>query len=286
MQNLQSQLSVVANGTSSSEPFVLPPPSDAINAFVTVYGAKIHYLEVGCGPTVLLLHGLGIDSSAWAMNIGPLSRKYRVIVPDQIGSGCSDKPFLNYRVSTLVDFLEGFYKELNIERASLVGSSLSSWVAAAFALANPEKVERLILLNPFAVLEDTEPCSLDVLNPSTREGIRQFLLRAFYNKELFGSDATVDLFFTRKIMAGDGYTVQQFLESFARREDVLDNQLHALKQPTLIIAGREDGIAPLPIAQWYNKEIPNSQLLVIEQSGHGVQFEKPDEFNAAVMNFF
>ena len=58
----------------------------------TVFGAKLRYQEAGAGPVVILLHGLGGDSSNWASTIGPLSQKYRVIVPDQIGFGKSDRP--------------------------------------------------------------------------------------------------------------------------------------------------------------------------------------------------
>ena len=79
--------------------------SGVADKWATVFGAKIHYLEAGSGPVVILLHGLGGSVSNWAPTIAPLAQKYRVIAPDQIGFGKSDKPMLNYRVGTLVDFL-------------------------------------------------------------------------------------------------------------------------------------------------------------------------------------
>src|SRR5437879_5560558 len=81
-------------------------PQDA--KFATVFGEKIHYTEAGAGPTVILLHGLGGDISNWAPTIGPLAVKFHVIAIDQIGFGLSDKPLINYRVGTLVDFLDQF----------------------------------------------------------------------------------------------------------------------------------------------------------------------------------
>ena len=128
--------------TPDSSPLQTPP--GVADKTVNVFGMKIHYLEAGSGPVVILLHGLGGDGSNWAANIVPFSKKYRVIVPDQIGFGRSDKPMINYRVGTLVDFLDGLMKELNVSRASLVGNSLGGWTAAAFALAHPDKVDRLI----------------------------------------------------------------------------------------------------------------------------------------------
>jgi pimeloyl-ACP methyl ester carboxylesterase len=255
--------------------------------FATVYGAKIHYLEAGAGPVVILLHGLGGDTSNWAPTIGPLAEKYRVIVPDQIGFGKSDKPFLNYRVATLVDFLDGFYKELKIERASLVGNSLGGFTAAAFALAHPEKVERLVLVDAagFAVPKDADMRVLGALNPSTREDVRRILPLVFYNKQLFGSEAVIEQFFARRVTAGDGYTIQRFIESIVRGEDLLDNRLDKIKQPTLIVWGREDGLTPMSMAERFNKEIAGSQLVVIEKCGHVPQLERAAEFNAAVLKF-
>lgn len=254
---------------------------------ITVYGAKIQYKETGSGPTVILLHGLGGDSSNWLSTIGPLSEKYRVIVPDQIGFGRSDKPLISYRVGTYVDFLAGLYKELKIERASLVGNSLGGWIAAAFALAYPEKVERLVLVDAagFSLGSEVDPRLLGALNGSTRDAVKQLLPLVFYDKERFMNDALIDMFFTRRVTTGDGYTIQQIIESVIRNEDVLDKRLSAIKQPTLIIWGREDGLTPLSMGERFNKEITGSRLLIIEKCGHVPQLEKAAEFNLALLKF-
>src|SRR5260370_27842243 len=72
---------------------------------VQVFGQKIHYLEAGSGPAVILLHGLGGDASNWAATIPALSKSFHVFLPDQIGFGASYKPRATYRVGSLVDFL-------------------------------------------------------------------------------------------------------------------------------------------------------------------------------------
>ena len=138
----------------------------------------------------------------------------------------------------------------------------------------------------FAPPADFDVKRLSILNPSTREGIKQLASLVFYNKQLFTSDAAVDLMLTQRIAAGDGHTIQSLSESIARREDMLDNRLSAIKQPTLIIWGREDGLTPLAeYGERFKKEIPNSQLLVFEECGHVPQVEKASEFNAAVIKF-
>ena len=261
-------------------------PAQAADKYATVYGAKIHYLEAGSGPVVILLHGLGGDTSNWAQTVGALAQKYRVIVLDQIGFGKSDKPFINYRVGTLVDFLAGFCKELKIEQASLVGNSLGGWTAAAFALAHPEKVDRLVLVDaagfkPEAIID---PRTVNALNPSTRDDVRRILSMVFYNKS-FTSDAAVDLMFARRIASGDGYTIQRFIDSVVNGYDMLDGKLSALKHRTLIVWGREDLLTPIAMGERFKREIPNSELLVLEKCGHVPQIEKASEFNAAVLKF-
>lgn len=262
-------------------------PPGAAEKYVTVYGAKIHYLEAGSGPAVILLHGLGGDALNWAATIGPLSQKYRVIVPDQIGFGKSDKPLMSYRVGTYVDFLEGFYRELKLERASLVGNSLGGWIAAAFALAHPQKVDKLVLVDSagYSLPKDFDPRIMRGLNASTREGIKQMLPFVFYNRQLFANDAVAEMLFARKVMVGDGYTIEKIIESIIRGEDVLDGRLSQLKHPTLIVWGRQDMLTPLWLGERLKKEIPNSELLIIEECGHVPQIEKPAEFNSALINF-
>ena len=278
---------LLAISITASAQTTAPAQSAVADKTATVYGVKIHYQEAGSGPAVILLHGLGGDVSNWAQTIGPLSQKYRVIVPDQIGFGRSDKPMINYRVGTLVDFLDGFYKELKLERASLVGNSLGGWTAAAYALAHPEKVERLVLVDAagFAITGDVDPRVLNGLNPSTRDAVKQVMSLVFYNKQIYASDAAVDMLFARKMTAGDSYTIQRFIDSITRGEDVLDNRLGALKQPTLIIWGREDGLTPIAMGERFKKEIRGSELVVIEKCGHVPQLEKAAEFNAALVRF-
>src|SRR5205085_4604429 len=70
---------------------------------IEVFGQKIHYLEAGTGPTVILLHGLGGDVSNWALTVPALANQFHVLAIDQIGFGKSDKPLLNYRIGTMVD---------------------------------------------------------------------------------------------------------------------------------------------------------------------------------------
>ena len=263
-----------------------PQPAAATEKDVVVYGQKIHYLETGSGPTVILLHGLGGTLQNWSFTIAPLAQQFHVIVPDQIGFGKSDKPLTNYRVRTYVDFLDQFCKQMKIERATLVGNSMGGWIAAAYTIAFPEKVERLVLADAtgLAPPADFDYKTLYALNPSTREGMKQLAAKVFFNK-MFTTDNVIDQLMVQRMAAGDGYTIGSLIESVGRREDFLDGQVGKIKTPTLIVWGREDGLVLLSEGQRLQKEIANSKLVVFDQCGHFPQVEKAAEFNTALLEF-
>jgi len=257
-----------------------------IEKFITTYGAKIHYVEAGSGAPVILIHGLADNVAIWDPVIPALAARFRVIALDQIGFGRSDKPLLNYRVSTLVDFLDVFLTELKIERASLVGNSLGGWVAAAYALAHPERVERLVLSDAagYAALTKTmDSRALRALRVASRDDIRYLGPLAFHDKRFYQD---VDTAFKERVTAGDSYTVAQVLDSMIRGDDALDNKLQTLKQPTLVLWGREDKLIPLSFGKQFHREIVDSRLRIIDNCGHMPQLECPNEFSAAVLKFF
>jgi pimeloyl-ACP methyl ester carboxylesterase len=137
----------------------------------------------------------------------------------------------------------------------------------------------------FALPKDFDPRTLNGLNPSTREGMAQVLSLIMYNKQMFSNPAVIDGAFARKIAAGDGYTIQRFVDSIAHGEDVLDNRLSSIKHPTLIVWGKQDGLTQLELGERFNKEIAGSQIFIIDKCGHVPQMEKPAEFNAALLRF-
>ena len=253
---------------------------------VVIFGQKIRYVEAGSGPAVILLHGLGGSSQSWTFTVAPLAEKFHVIVPDQIGFGTSDKPVINYRVRTYVDFLNELYKQLKIERATLVGHSMGGWIAATFTITFPEKVDRLVMADAagYAPPANFDFKSLYGLNPSTREGMKELTAKVFFNKS-FTTDAMVDQLLAQRMSAGDGYTINSLIESVGRREDFLDGVLDRIKVPTLIVWGREDGLVLLSDGERLQKEIANSKLIVFDRCGHFPQVEKAGEFNAALLEF-
>ena len=272
--------SICSNGQNETEPKQRPAETS-----VTVSGARLHYVDAGSGSVVVLLHGLADDVGVWESVMPALAAKHRVIALDQIGFGRSDKPLLGYRAGTFVDFLDGFLNELKIDRASLVGNSLGGWIAANFALAHPERIDRLVLCDAAgyaAVPKTMDPRALNALRLASREDIRYLGPLTFHNKRFYED---VDLAFKQRVTAGDNYTVNQLLDSMIRGEDVLDGRLGAIHKPTLIVWGREDKLIPLNFADRFHKEITGSRLEVIDDCGHMPHVECADKFNHALLKF-
>lgn len=259
---------------------------------VEIFGQKIQYLETGVAsnPAVILLHGLGGDMSNWAMTIPALSGKYHVFVPDQVGFGKSDKPVANYRVAMLVEFLDVFCRKLGIQKPTLVGNSLGGWTAAAFAIAHPEKVDKIVLVDAAGYTSkrwggpELTKEALAALNPATTEDFKRLFGLILYNKALV-TDQFLETALTNKLKRGDGYTINSFIESFQRGEDFLDGKTTAIKTPTLVIWGKNDGLTLLGMGKAFVEDIPGAQLVVIDNCGHMPQMEKPAEFNSALLKF-
>jgi len=251
-----------------------------------VFGQKIHYVEAGSGPTVILLHGLGGDWHNWFLTIPALASGYHVLVPDQIGFGASDKPLINYRVATLVDFLEGFCRNLGVRRATVVGNSLGGWTATAFTLAHPERVEKLVLVDAagYSITPPPTRERLMLLNPSTVEGAKAVLSLILANPSMV-TDSAAERLLTQHLRNNDGYTIDRFLDSIVRGDDLLDGKLGVIKVPTLVIWGREDRLTPLASGERFARDIPGAQMRVLDGCGHVAPLECADRFNAELLGF-
>lgn len=239
---------------------------------------------------VILLHGLGGDASNWAYTTPALASKFHVYVPDQIGFGASDKPQIDYRVGTLVDFLDGFCKKLGIAKATVVGNSLGGWTAVNFTLAHPDKVDKLVLVDSAGYsLEHgggTKPPRevMQALNPSTVAQSKMVMGIIFANKSM-ATDQAAEAFFAQHLRKGDGYTIDRFIDSILRNEDVVDGKLGAVKTPTLVVWGKQDALVPLAAGQWFSQDIAGSELVTLDGCGHVPQIECAAKFNAVLAKF-
>lgn len=116
---------------------------------VTIDGVRVHYIDVGEGPVVFLLHGLGSSLITWRLNVEPLvAAGYRVLALDLPGHGDSEKPnYLSYDPLAGARLIHRFFEELGVRRAFMVGNSAGGLIVGLFAILYPRMVERLTLVS-------------------------------------------------------------------------------------------------------------------------------------------
>jgi len=253
---------------------------------ITVFGQAIHYFDMGSGPVVVLLHGLGSRKDDWLPVLEPMAQKYRLLVPDQIGFGKSDKPLLDYSIQTYVDFLNEFLRQLKVEKASLVGESLGGWIAALYVAeigggAHLIPVEKLVLVDAAGLKQDKP---IPDLNPSSLAAMRGMMEAVFYDTSWLSEDALRKIF-TDKLAVHDGYTVRSILGNPGLGAERLDERLPSIKVPTLVTWGKQDKLLPIASGERYAAGIAGAKLVSFDKCGHVPAVEKTEEFLAAVTGF-
>jgi pimeloyl-ACP methyl ester carboxylesterase len=259
-------------------------PEDRI---VGVFGQSIHYWDVGQGPVVVLVHGLGSSKDRdWGRVVQPLSQHYRVLALDQIGFGRSDKPLLDYSVQTYVDFLNEFLHNLRIEKATLIGESLGGWISALYTLesgsdAHMVPVEKLVLADAAGLKQDKP---IPDLNPSSLEGMRKLLQAVFYDTSWM-SDAVVRRAYEDRIKENASATVRSIMSNPALNSERLDDKLGGIHAPTLVVWGKNDALLPVAAGQRYAAGIAGAKLVTFDKCGHVPPMEVTPQFLAAVTAF-
>lgn len=260
---------------------------------------QLHYNDVGQGDeTVVMLHGSGPGASGWAnfnRNIEPLtSAGYRVILMDCPGWSKSDPIVCRGSRSDLnARALKGLLDALDLDRVHILGNSMGGHSAVAFALANPQRVGKLVLMgggtggaSPFVPMP-TE--GIKLLNGLYREPTIDNLKKMMNVFVFDASSLTEELFQTRldNMLARRDH-LENFVASLAANPKQFPDfgpRLHEISAQTLVIWGREDRFVPMDAGLRLLAGLPNAQLHVFNRCGHWAQWEHADAFNRMVLDF-
>lgn len=260
---------------------------------------QLHYNEIGAGAeTVIMLHGSGPGASGWAnfnRNIEPLvDAGYRVILMDCPGWSKSDPVVCTGSRSELnARALKGLMDALRIERAHLIGNSMGAHSVTAFALANPTRIGKLVLMGG-----GTGGPSQFV--PMPTEGIK--LLQALYRDPSIENLKRMMAVFVYDASSLTEELFQARLDNMLQRREHLDNfvkslaanprqftdygpRLSEISAPTLVIWGRDDRFVPMDIGLRLLWGMPNAELHIFNKCGHWAQWEHARKFNAMVLDF-
>jgi pimeloyl-ACP methyl ester carboxylesterase len=268
---------------------------------ITLHGRSVTYAQLGNGPVLLLIHGMGGTFENWQAVIEPLARHHTVVAPDLPGHGTSAPGAGDYSLGALAAGLRDLLIGLGHERATLVGHSLGGGIAMQFAYHFPEITERLVLVSSGGLGPEVSP----VLRAAALPGADLFIAATA------GPGGTVGSAVARGLAAVGlrpntdvaevlrGYssltdpdrraaflaTLRSVIGTGGQRVHAGDRLYLAEGMPVLIIWGARDPIIPLHHGENAHKAIPGSRLEVFEGVGHLPQLEAPGRFIAVLERF-
>ena len=282
----------------------MPPYFEAFERLpihtVPVKGQSLAYLDVGQGRPVILIHGFGGSMWQWEHQQRPLSAEFRLITPDLIGSGLSDKPDIEYRPDQMLDYFVGFMDALGSPQATLVGNSMGAGLAIGMALAHPDRVSQLVLIDglPANVRERvTSPSiqrALDTPAPSWLASFGNWLfggvmiesvLKEIVHDPSLLTPAVIERSNRNRQRPGMIRPLMTVRDSLPLWETGFARRLGEIAHPTLIVWGEEDRVFPLAVGEELQRTIKGSSLVRIPNAGHIPQWERPDLANRAMIDF-
>ena len=265
-----------------------------IGKSILANGIQTNYHEHGQGEPVLLIHGSGPGVTGWAnwrLTIPALAENFRVIAPDIVGFGYTERPAdVQYNMQTWLNHILGFMDALGIEKVHVVGNSFGGGLALAMAIRAPQRVERLVLMGsaglPFTLTEGLD--RVWGYTPSI-DNMRGLLdLFAFDRSRV--TDDLARMRFEASVRPG---IQEAFAQMFpAPRQNGVNSlasdeaAIKALPHTTLIVHGREDKVIPLASSFNLFSMIQKAQIHVFGQCGHWTQIEHAVRFNKLISDFF
>ena len=265
---------------------------------IEIEGTAVNFAEIGEGPPIVFVHGLGGCWQNWLENLPDFAAAgYRAIALDLPGFGHSPMPEWEISIPAYGRLIDEFCRRLNLHSAALVGNSMGGFIAAETAISQPDWIDHLVLVSAAGVSHATmqkRPVAaltraMNLLNPLTlrltnsglrRPGVRQLAFQGVFRhpqrirRELlyeFSGSAIGAPAFVPSVISLTGY-------------DFLD-RLSRIAVPTLLIWGCDDLVVPASDAAGFRDRIPECELQVFDDCGHVPMAERPQRFNRTVADF-
>ena len=271
--------------------------ASVVDRFITVNNLRVHYIEAGKGPTVVMVHGnagsvADFDFGALALLIS----FYRIVAVDRPGHGLSDRPSKQATVEVQAALLHETLSSLRVDKPLLVGHSWGAALALAYALKYPNEVSGLVLLAPAAYPDEG---GNNLLETIVRTPVIGDLCLGF-GKTIFGRGmlkrALATAFYPERVpdqylkLASSLWLSRKHLKAYMDDEAGLNRSLSELSKryveirvPVVIVTGDRDQIvSPEQNAYALHATIPQSQLIEIKNVGHEIPLTHPESIATAL----
>ena len=266
---------------------------------IEIDGREVNYCELGEGPAILFVHGLGASWQSWLEQLPEFAASHRVVAMDLPGFGYSESPSEDISIEYYARWTAQFMDVLGIESAAVVGNSMGGFVSAELAIKVPARVQRLVFVSAAIFWQNRRRAQpLVQLAKLSDAVVARALVRA-----------TDDIATRRRLryaaLATAGFRYPQYVSDelahemvrSARRTDGflpalqalagydLEEELPKISCPTLIVWGANDQLVSVKDAERLEDLIPASRREVFERTGHVAMLERPERFNRLLEEF-
>jgi pimeloyl-ACP methyl ester carboxylesterase len=266
-----------------------------------VDGAPVNVIDLGEGPPVVFVHGLSGSWQNWLLQLPEFARDHRVIAVDLPGFGASPLPRDGkVTISGYGRWLDALFAALDIEGAAVVGNSMGGFIGLETAIKFPHRVERLVLVSAAGLTSEhlRNETALRLLEKG--ENLAQYVTAHLMGQSdwlvrrrrgrlalmwfVAAHPEDLDPALVAEQVKGAGKP--GFLPALDALTDYpIRDRLAEIRAPTLIVWGAKDMLVPLKDAYEFDRVLPDSRLIVYEDTGHVAMLERPDAFNSLVAEF-
>lgn len=254
-------------------------------------GFSLYYEIYGEGTPLLLISGLGSDSSSWLGVAKGLSEYFQTIIFDNRGSGRSDKAPKGCSIGQMADDVVKLLDSLGIERAHIIGHSMGGYIAQELAIRHPERVNKLILEATALFSTKRNNFLLEDFFRQLQEGanfeawIRRWAFWLF-SRKCFNDAAFIETF----VKNGRDYPYRQQADDFKAQIDAIASfdsrkKIAAIKAKALVLAGEEDIMKFPDESKELAENISGCVFRLLKDTGHSIHIENPGEFIKEILDF-
>lgn len=274
-------------------PWQAPLPEGIIR---DVAGAKVHYIDEGSGPAVILIHGFAGSTFSWRLVIPDLAKTHRVIAVDLPGFGFSDRGLdVDYSHTGQAERIVALMDLLGIERATLIGHSMGGAIAQRVASRHPGRVARLILVAAVNAAQPPDSArrgratgpmfalvGVAQRSPRAMYAVGRRALRRMVHDAEYATEEVMRGYIDPLLIPG---TVAAVRKITAATGEEAPADLSGISAPTLVLIGASDRMIPPEKALELAEAISGARYLVIPEAGHLLAEERPEAFLEEVLAF-
>ncbi len=259
---------------------------------VDANGIRMYYEERGAGDPLVMIMGITARGAVWEKHAACWEQSFRCILPDNRGVGLSDKPAGPYTSAQMADDYAGLMDALGIARARVIGCSMGSIIAQQLALRHPQRVRSMVLMCTWARCDryarDVFQHIIDIKGHLRPEEFATYIQLLIFAKPFWDNDAAY-------AEMKDGRTAPDPLpqpvhglegQAAACMNHNALGDLDRIDCPCLVIGGRSDIFTPVWMAEETAARIPGCELHLYERAGHAFHWEKIDDFNPRIRDWF